>query len=173
MLRYCSAAAPVTAPRGNRSCVRPSTSWPPSPCRRIQPRSCSCSRRDHYQHDHRDQQDHQPELSVAASGAPGRCTDSSASSWSAAVLTDQPTAHRSVGTKPSASAVLADGDGQDLSIRFHQLAWSHLASQVVIPVPSHHSQLWRVVAWCDGSSRSVGPEFHWRQQWHCCHCLPQ
>ena len=66
-------------------------------------------------------------------------------------MTDQPTAHRSVGTKPTASTVLADGDGQDLSIRFIQLAWSQSVSHLVITVPSYHSPHWGVCAWCAGS----------------------
>ena len=109
-------AAAVTAPSAKRSCVRPSTSWPPSLCRRTPPRWCSCSRRDHHQHDHCDQQDHQPAFRVAAPAAVRCGPRSSASGRKAAVLTDQPPGHGSVGTKPAASAVLADGDGQGLSI---------------------------------------------------------
>ena len=47
---------------------------------------------------------------------PGAEPPGSASGRQAAVLTDQPTGHGSVGKKPAASAVLADGDGQGLSI---------------------------------------------------------
>ena len=98
-----SVAAAVMVPSAKRSGVRPSTSWQRSICLRTRQRWCSCSRRDHHQHDHRDQQDHQPAFCVAAPAAARRGTCSSASGQKTAVLTDQPPGHGSIGTKPAAS----------------------------------------------------------------------
>ena len=137
------------APSVKQSCVRPSTSWPPSLCRRTPLRWCSCSRRDHHQHDHRDQQDHQPAFCVAAPPAVRYRPRSSATGRQAAVLTDQPPSHGSVGSKPAASAVLADGDGQGLSISVSPACLalaSESASQPVSHVASHRSRPWRVGA---------------------------
>ena len=83
---------------------------------------------------------------VAAPVAARYGPHSSASSRKAAVLTDQPPGHGSVGTKPAASAVLADGDGQGLSISVSP-ACLEFVRQPVSPFASRRSRPWSVGVW--------------------------
>ena len=163
-------------PERQRSCVRPSTSWPPSRCRRTRPRWCSCSRRNHHQHKHGQQQEHQPELSVAAPTAAGLtarlCFLPQGRS------SDRPADRPSIGRHET--------DGFRSWADAHSHGFWIIGLSIIVgpaclvsvrqrlsPAPSHRSPLWNAGVWCVGSCRSVGPGLRWPLQPLCCHRLQQ